>query len=77
MNVGSGDEVSIKSIAENIKQVIDYRGDLSFDKSKPDGNPRKLLDSSKILNYGWKPEIPLVDGLESTYKWFQQYIKIS
>ena len=49
LNVGSGDEVSIKSIAENIKQVIDYRGDLSFDKSKPDGNPRKLLDSSKIV----------------------------
>ena len=77
LNIGSGDEVSIKSVAENIKQVIDYKGDLSFDTSKPDGNPRKLLDSSKILNYGWRPEITLVKGLESTYKWFQENIKIS
>ena len=77
LNVGSGDEVSIKSIAENIKQVIQYKGILSFDTSKPDGNPRKLLNSSKMLNYGWKPEIPLEDGLESTYKWFQENIIIN
>ena len=77
LNVGSGDEVSIKSIAENIKQVIQYKGVLSFDTSKPDGNPRKLLNSSKILNYGWKSEIQLFDGLESTYKWFQENIKIN
>ena len=77
LNVGSGDEVSIKSIAENIKQVIQYKGVLSFDTSKPDGNPRKLLNSSKMLNYGWKPEIPLLEGLESTYKWFQENIKIN
>ena len=60
LNVGSGDEVSIKSIAENIKQVIQYKGVLSFDTSKPDGNPRKLLNSSKMLNYGWKSEIQLL-----------------
>lgn len=77
LNIGSGDEVSIKSVAENIKQVINYKGNLSFDTSKPDGNPRKLLDSSKILDYGWKPEIKLVNGLESTYKWFRENIKIS
>ncbi len=77
LNVGSGDEVSIKSIAENIKQVIQYKGVLSFDTSKPDGNPRKLLNSSKMLNYGWKSEIQLFDGLESTYKWFQENIKIN
>ncbi len=77
LNVGSGDEVSIKSIAENIKQVIQYKGVLSFDTSKPDGNPRKLLNSSKMLNYGWKSEIQLLDGLESTYKWFQENIKIN
>ena len=77
LNVGSGDEVSIKSIAENIKQVIQYKGVLSFDTSKPDGNPRKLLNSSKMLNYGWKPKIPLLEGLESTYKWFQENIKIN
>lgn len=77
LNVGSGDEVSIKSIAENIKQVIQYKGVLSFDTSKPDGNPRKLLNSSKMLNYGWKSEIQLLDGLESTYKWFQENIEIN
>tara|TARA_B100001057_G_scaffold500390_2_gene615183 strand:+ start:990 stop:1919 length:930 start_codon:yes stop_codon:yes gene_type:complete len=77
LNVGSGDEVSIKSIAENIKNVLDYKGVLSFDTSKPDGNPRKLLDSTKILNYGWRPEISLSEGLETTYKWFQENIKIN
>ena len=77
LNVGSGDEVSIKSIAENIKQVIQYKGVLSFDTSKPDGNPRKLLNSSKMLNYGWKSEIQLFEGLESTYKWFKENIKIN
>ena len=77
LNVGSGDEVSIKSIAENIKKVIQYKGVLSFDTSKPDGNPRKLLNSSKMLNYGWKSEIQLFEGLESTYKWFQENIKIN
>ena len=77
LNVGSGDEVSIKSIAENIKKVIQYKGVLSFDTSKPDGNPRKLLNSSKMLNYGWKSEIQLFEGLESTYKWFQENIRIN
>ena len=77
LNVGSGDEVSIKSIAENIKHVLNYKGILSFDTSKPDGNPRKLLDSSKMLNYGWRPEISLSEGLETTYKWFQENIKIN
>ena len=76
INIGSGDEVSIKSIAETIKKVSDYKGNLSFDTTKPDGNPRKLLDSSKILKLGWKPEISLNDGLKTTYKWFKENIEI-
>ena len=76
INIGSGDEVSIKSIAETIKKVSDYKGNLSFDITKPDGNPRKLLDSSKILKLGWKPEISLNDGLKTTYKWFKENIEI-
>ena len=76
INIGSGDEVSIKSIAETIKKVSDYKGNLSFDITKPDGNPRKLLDSSKILKLGWKPKISLNDGLETTYKWFKENIEI-
>jgi len=70
LNIGSGDEVSIKSVAESIKTVVGFEGKLSFDKSKPDGNPRKLLDSSKILNYGWIPDVELNDGLKKTYRWF-------
>jgi len=70
LNIGSGDEVSIKSVAESIKTVVGFEGELSFDKSKPDGNPRKLLDSSKILNYGWIPDVELNDGLKKTYRWF-------
>lgn len=77
INIGSGDEVSIKSIAETIKKVSDYKGDLSFDTTKPDGNPRKLLDSTKILKLGWKPQISLPDGLKTTYKWFKKNIDIS
>ena len=76
INIGSGDEVSIKSIAETIKKESDYKGNLSFDTTKPDGNPRKLLDSSKILKLGWKPEISLNDGLKTTYKWFKENIEI-
>lgn len=76
INIGSGDEVSIKSIAETIKKVSNYKGNLNFDTTKPDGNPRKLLDSSKILKLGWKPEISLNDGLKTTYKWFKENIEI-
>ena len=70
LNVGSGQEVSIKELAIKIKNVIDFQGDLKFDKTKPDGNPRKLLDSSKINDLGWFSEVSLDDGLMKTYKWF-------
>lgn len=69
-NVGSGQEVSIKELVEMVVNVIKFKGDILFDKSKPDGNPRKLLDSSKLNNLGWKPTIDLNDGLTSTYEWF-------
>ena len=77
LNIGSGQELSIKAIAEEIKEVIGYEGILGFDSTKPDGNPRKLLDSTKILNYGWKPNVSLTSGLEATYKWFLENIKFS
>tara|TARA_B100000902_G_scaffold185571_1_gene177974 strand:+ start:3021 stop:3947 length:927 start_codon:yes stop_codon:yes gene_type:complete len=77
LNIGSGQELSIKAIAEEIKDVIGYEGILGFDNTKPDGNPRKLLDSTKILNYGWKPNVSLTSGLEATYKWFLENIKFS
>ena len=76
INVGSSEEISIKKLAESLKNVIGYKGLLGFDKSKPDGNPRKLLDSTKILELGWRPEIELNQGLVDTYKWFRENIAL-
>jgi GDP-L-fucose synthase len=76
INVGSSEEISIKKLAESLKNVIGYKGLLGFDKSKPDGNPRKLLDSTKILELGWRPEIELNQGLVDTYKWFTENITL-
>jgi GDP-L-fucose synthase len=70
LNVGSGNEITIKNLAEKIKKVIDYQGELIFDTSMPDGNPRKLIDSQKINNLGWEPSIGLDEGLKITYSWF-------
>lgn len=70
LNVGSNKEVSIKELSLIIKKVIGYDGSVIFDDSYPDGNPRKLLDSTLIFETGWKPEISLVDGLRDTYTWF-------
>ena len=70
LNIGSGYEVSISVLAEKIKEVIEFKGDLVFDSSMPDGNPRKLLDSSKLFNLGWKPSMSIDEGLKDTYKWF-------
>ena len=70
INVGSSEEISIKELAEIIKSIVGYEGELNFDSSKPDGNPRKLLDSTKIYQLGWRPEIDLITGLNDTYKWF-------
>ncbi len=75
INVGLGSEISIKSFAEKMAKVVEYKGNLVFDTSMPDGTPRKLLDSSKIFQMGWRPKISLDSGLESTYKWFVENIK--
>lgn len=70
INIGTGEEVTIKELAEKIKNIIGFKGDLVFDENMPDGNPRKLLDSSLIKSFGWKPKINLETGLEVTYNWF-------
>ena len=70
LNVGSNEEVTIKKLAEIISDNIDYKGSLTFDTSKPDGNPRKLLDSKKIFELGWRPKVKLEKGIDKTYKWF-------
>jgi GDP-L-fucose synthase len=74
INIGSGVEISIKELAEKIQKIVGFDGKLDFDKNMPDGNPRKLLDSSKIKSYGWCPEINLDEGLSSAYKWYKEQI---
>jgi len=71
LNIGSGEEVSIAELANTIKSVVDYKGDLVFNTNKPDGNPRKLLDSSLINKLGWKSETSLRQGLMETYSWYK------
>jgi len=75
-NVGSGEEISILELGKKIKITVGFEGDLSFDTSKPDGNPRKLLDSSRIYATGWKPTIDLDAGLMTTYRWFLENVKL-
>jgi len=70
VNMGSGSEVTIKELAEMVKEVVGFPGQLTWDSSKPDGTPRKLIDSTKLANLGWRPRIPLKEGLVETYKWY-------
>ena len=70
INIGSGEEISIKNVSELIKKVVGFEGEILFDPSKPDGNPRKLLDSRKINSLGWNSKVELNEGLETTYDWF-------
>lgn len=72
INIGSNEEVSIKELVEKLVKTINYQGEITFNSDYPDGNPRKLLDSTKINNLGWKPKVELQKGLELTYKWYQE-----
>ena len=70
INIGSGEEISIENLALLIKEIIGFEGLLTFDKTKPDGNPRKLLDSTLIRSYGWEPKVSLKEGLGLAYDWY-------
>ena len=70
LNVGCGEDVTIRELAELIAQVVGFQGHLTFDASKPDGAPRKLLDVGRLASLGWSPGISLADGVRSTYDWF-------
>jgi len=74
LNVGSGEEISIKSLAELISEIVGFNGNLIFDSSMPDGNPRKLLDSTLINNLGWSAKTSLEEGLKLTYDWYVKNI---
>ena len=71
INVGYGEDISIRELAELICDVVGFDGELAWDTTKPDGTPRKLLDVSKIRALGWKPAVPLRDGIVRTYGWFR------
>ncbi len=70
INIGYGSDLSIRELAEAIKQVIGYTGTLRFDTSKPDGMPFKSLDCSRLTSLGWRPSIPFLEGLRRTYGWY-------
>jgi len=74
LNVGSGEEISIKNLAELISEIVGFNGNLIFDSSMPDGNPRKLLDSTLINNLGWSAKTTLEKGLKLTYDWYVKNI---
>ena len=74
LNVGSGEEISIKSLAELISEIVGFNGNLIFDSSMPDGNPRKLLDSTLINKLGWSAKTGLEKGLKLTYNWYVKNI---
>jgi len=72
VNAGTGVDCTIRELAETIRNVVGFEGSLHFDTSKPDGAPRKLMDSSKLQSTGWQPELNLREGLELAYAWFVQ-----
>jgi len=70
INVGVGEDIGIRELAELVGRVVDYRGELAFDTSKPDGTPRKLLDVGRLWSLGWKAKTGLEEGVHGTYEWF-------
>jgi GDP-L-fucose synthase len=70
INVGCGKDVTIRELAEIVSEVVGFKGELIFDPSKPDGTPRKLLDTSRLEKLGWTPRVSLRDGIEQTYQWY-------
>jgi GDP-L-fucose synthase len=74
VNVGTGEDLKIKEIAQIVKDAVGFQGEISWDRSKPEGTPRKLLDVSLIKKLGWEPRISLKDGIKKTYSWYLEYV---
>lgn len=74
INIGSNEEISIQNLVSILIKTVEFEGDVFFNDEYPDGNPRKLLDSSKIFDYGWKPNISIEEGLLKTYEWYLKSI---
>lgn len=75
INIGTGEDLTIKELASQIKEIVGYEGELAFDTSKPDGTPRKLMDSSRLHAMGWKHKTSLAEGLRKAYQFFKQEVK--
>ncbi len=73
INIGTGQDITIRELAELVRDVVGYRGELVFDTTKPDGTPRKLLDVSRLGKLGWQASTPLRKGIELTYDWFRNH----
>jgi GDP-L-fucose synthase len=73
INVGSGKDVTIKELAEIIKKVVGFKGDLVYDNTKPDGAPKKLIDVNRLQNMGWSSKVDLKEGIQRTYSWYLKY----
>ena len=73
LNVGVGTDLTILELAETVKEVVGYEGRIVFDRDKPDGTPRKLLDVSRLHALGWRAKTPLEDGIRQTYAWFVEH----
>lgn len=73
-NVGSGEEISILQLATQIKEILGFQGEITWDTSKPDGTPRKLMDSSRLKALGWKSQIGLEKGIRNTFDWFLKHL---
>jgi GDP-L-fucose synthase len=74
INVATGVETSIKDLAFLIKKIVGFEGEVIFDRTKPDGIPSRLLDISRILSFGWKPEVTLEGGIRLTYEWYRDFV---
>ena len=73
INVGTGEDVTIKELASIISDVVGFTGGIDWDTSKPNGTPRKVLNVDKIKSLGWEPKISLKEGIKSTYEWYKDY----
>ena len=72
INVGSGEDVTIKELAGMVREAVGYEGEIAWDATQPDGTPRKLMDGSRIRALGWQPRIALPEGIANAYRWFLQ-----
>jgi len=74
VNIGVGEDLTIKELALMVKEIIGFKGELKFDSTKPDGTPRKLLDVTKLHELGWKDKVDLKNGIKMTYEWYKNFV---